>query len=350
MSKATTLHKAERRAAKAKLLYLDSLDDGIRRIRCGRGFTYKTSAGNRLTTKRDRQRIESLAIPPAWEDVVIAKQTHGHIQAIGVDPAGRKQYIYHERWQAISQMTKFDRMHLFGKLLPRIRRRVRKDLKSKKLSKLRVVAAVVRLLDKGHLRIGNRSYTETNGSHGATTLFPEHVDLDKGLVSLDFPGKSGQQQSVTLNDPLVAKVISACQDLDGQFLFQFIDQDGESRGVTSSDVNEYLQEVSGESITAKDFRTWSGSTTALAELIDIPDDCSETQRKKLTSAAVAAAAEELGNTKAVCRSSYIHPGILAAAATGELSTLIKKIRVQTIRELTTAEQNFFSLLPRLEFS
>ena len=233
------MQKVERRAAKADLVYLNSLDDGIARVRRGRGFTYRTATGKTLTSKRIRKRIESLVIPPAWNDVVIARQSNGHIQAVGTDDAFRKQYIYHDRWHAISQITKFDRMHLFGKLLPKIRRRVRKDLKSKRPSKTCVVAAVVRLLDKGHLRIGNQTYVDQNGSHGATTLFPEHVEIDDGVVSLDFPGKSGKQRSVKLSDKLVAKVIDKCEDIDGQFLFQYLDEQDEHaqfRPVTSTNI------------------------------------------------------------------------------------------------------------------
>ena len=345
-----TPEKGERRAARADLVYLNSLDDGIARVRCGRGFSYKTATGKTLTAQSVRKRIESLVIPPAWENVIIAKQSNGHIQAIGTDPAGRRQYIYHDRWHAISQITKFDRMHLFGNLLPSIRRRVRKDLKSKCLSKTCVVAAVVRLLDKGHLRIGNQTYVEKNGSHGATTLFPEHVEIDDGIVSLDYPGKSGKHRNVKLSDGLVAKVIEKCEDIDGQFLFQYLDEEEESHTITSSDVNEYLQEISSEKISAKDFRTWSGSTTALAELSQMEPDLKENQRKKLASEAVANTADELGNTKAVCRSSYIHPGILAAAKTGELPKLIEKTRVKSVRELTKAEEMFLAILPRLEFT
>ena len=344
------LQKIERRAAKADLVYLNSMGDGIVRVRCGRGFTYKTATGKTVTAQRVRKRIESLVIPPAWNDVVIAKQSNGHIQAVGTDEAGRKQYIYHDRWHAISQITKFDRMHLFGKLLPRIRRRVRKDLKSKRLCKTCVVAAVVRLLDKGHLRIGNQSYVDRNGSHGATTLFPEHVEIDDGVVSLDFPGKSGKQRSVKLSDKLVAKVIDKCEEIDGQFLFQYHDDEEEPQTISSSDVNEYLQDVSGESISAKDFRTWSGSTTALAELSEVPSGLKESQRKKHVREAVSITANELGNTKAVCRSSYIHPGILIAAETGELSGILDEMRVKSVRELTAAEELFLAILPKLEFT
>lgn len=342
--------QAERRASKAKLVYINAPYCGIRRQRCGKGFVYRSPSGKPVTNSRIRQRIVALAIPPAWKDVIICPQSNGHIQAVGVDDAGRRQYIYHARWQAISSASKFDRMLRFGQLLPKIRRRVTKDLKQKQLTRQRVLAAVVRLLDKAHLRVGNQSYASQNGSHGATTLLSRHVEIDRARVRLDFPAKSGQQREVELVDAKVAKVVRQCDELDGQFLFQYLDQEGAAHSVNSTDVNQALRELSGETITAKDFRTWWGSVTALEALESISPDDSATQRKRQVSAAIAATAQELGNTKAVCRSSYIHPGLLAAASSGELTKLLARLPTQAKRELTIEETRFLALLPKLDFT
>jgi DNA topoisomerase-1 len=297
-------------------------------------------------------RIRSLAIPPAWRDVWICRDGKGHIQAIGTDEAGRRQYIYHERWHAISSATKFDRMHLFAQLLPRIRRRLRKDLTQRKLTKSRVLAAVVRVLDKGHLRVGTRRNAEHRGVHGATTLTESHVQVDQFRVQLDFPGKGRKHRETEFYDGKTAKVIRGCQELEGQYLFCYVDEATDSvRPIHSTDVNEYLRQISDESLTAKDFRTWWGSTIALAELADEPLPASQRDRKRAVVAAIDRAAQELGNTRAVCRDSYIHPGLLAAAESGELRALIEKARRRgkDLSELTRHESLLANLLRYLDF-
>lgn len=339
--------KAKRRAAKAGLVYVNVVDKGITRHRCGKGFVYRTSGKRPVRCERLLRRIESLVIPPAWRDVFICPTATGHIQAVGVDEAGRRQYIYHERWLAISSSAKFDRMRRFGELLPKIRRKVQKDLKGRKLTRNRVLAAVIRLLDKSHLRVGNREYAESNGSHGATTLLADHVQVQRTRVRLEFPGKSGQQHEIELVDEKVAKVVRQCEEIEGQFLFQYFDSDGVAHSVSSSDVNDSLKEMSGESITAKDFRTWWGSVTALAVLETIAEDDTKSERKRKISSAIAVTSKELGNTKAVCRASYIHPGLLAAAETGEITRLCRKLPNSAKRNMTIGETRFLALLPRL---
>lgn len=346
----TKTERSERRAAKAGLVYVNSTEGGITRQRCGKGFTFKTPSGRTLRSQPTRRRIESLVIPPAWDDVYICPHADGHIQAAGTDEAGRRQYIYHERWQAISTANKFDRMHLFGKKLPRIRRRLRKDLNRRKLARPRVLAAVVRLLDRVQLRVGNRAYAENNGAHGATTLSTDHVDIDKARVRLDFPGKGGRRREIDFSDRKVAEVVRQCEEIDGQFLFQYLDEDGQSHSIDSSDVNEYLREISGEDVTAKDFRTWWGSTVALSALSSIePDDSAAACRRKIA-AAVQATADALANTKAVCRSSYVHPGLIAAAESGELPKLTAKLPTESKREMTIEETRFLAILPHLDFT
>ncbi|TWT54834.1 Eukaryotic DNA topoisomerase I, catalytic core [Rubripirellula amarantea] len=342
-----------RRARKAGLKYVNDFDDGITRRRCGRGFVYRLPSGKTLKSKTHRQRIDSLVIPPAWEDVWICPHSDGHIQAKGIDEAGRPQYIYHDAWHAISTAAKFDRMELFSELLPRIRRRVRRDLREDGLTRERVAATVIRILDKGHIRVGNSRYAKENGSRGATTLTDDHVAVDGFVVSLDFPGKSGQQQKVEFRDRKVATVIEQCQELDGQFLFMYETQCGDTAVMQSSDINQYLEEICDAKVTAKDFRTWWGSVIASSELASLEHEMPEAERKRAIVAAVKVTADELGNTPAVCRSSYIHPGVLASASSGELPTLIEAVRKTApdcVAELTQDEIMFATLLPRLSFS
>jgi DNA topoisomerase-1 len=316
--------KGIRVTRKAGLHYINDLDNGWSRRRCGRGFTYHSSGGKRLTGERTLKRIESLVIPPAWDEVRICPSPTGHIQAIGRDAKGRRQYLYHDSWTTISAATKFDRLARIGKVLPKIRRRVRRDLATRELSKERVVAAVVRLIDKAHIRVGNPAYAADNGSHGATTLTAEQVDVDRFSISLDFPGKSGRQTEVSINDEKVASVIQKCEEIDGQFLFCYRDDTDNYRSVRSSDVNGYLQEVAYEVLTAKDFRTWSGSVIALKYLRAELEKSGEALPNRTIAKAIKETAEEMGHTAAVCRRSYIHPGLLAAAETGTLSALVDK--------------------------
>lgn len=341
-----------RRARKVGLRYVNEFDEGIARRRCGRGFIYLSPRGKTLREGRTRERIEALVIPPAWEEVWICPHANGHIQARGRDEAGRLQYIYHEHWQAASEAHKYDRMLLFAGLLPRLRRRVRRDLNRKQLDRQRVLAAVARVIDRAYLRVGSQAYTAANGSRGATTLDASQVEVSKFEITLDFPAKSGKQRYVDFKDKKVAKVIRQCQSLDGQYLFAYRDADGEAMSVTSSDVNQYLHDAVKADITAKDFRTWRGSSVALSELIDGPEPESEQAREREIREAVKATAQQLGNTVAVCRSSYIHPGLLASAEVGELRRLVRKSMEgnPTIDEMTIAEVQLAKTLPRLEFT
>ena len=353
-STVTALDRCKRRAAMAGLTYIEDFEDGFSRRRCGTGFTYLSLKDETIKNERTRGRIESLVIPPAWEEVWICPDGKGHIQSRGIDEAGRTQYIYHDLWQQASSMRKFDRMHRMAEVLPRIRRRVRKDLNSKSLSKNRVIAAVVRLLDKAHLRIGNLRYVQERDTRGATTLEPSHVEVEDFKISLEFPGKSGKPREVSFSDKKTAKVINACVDAETEsdFLFCYRDGDGETYPVSSANVNEYLKEVANESITAKDFRTWWGSVIALSSLADTKTDLSLTQRKQRNVSAVKETAEALGNTPAVCKSSYIHPGILAAAESGELPAMISKLdqNDSPVAEMTQDEVRFANILPQLEFT
>ncbi len=348
----STSERNQRRAKKAQLHYVNSFDEGITRRRCGKGFTYVSANGKTVRAKQTRKRIDNLVIPPAWEDVWICPKSNGHIQVRGRDEAGRIQYIYHERWQAVSAARKFDRLHLMAELLPRIRRRVRKDLGVKKLSKKRVLAAVVRLLDKAKMRIGNEQYAETSGARGATTIAPEHVEIENFSVTLDYPSKSGKHREIEFSNRKVAKVLSECEELDGQYLFCYHAKDDRLCRVDSTDVNEYLSEITSKGVSAKDFRTWWGSVQTLSALADIDPDLTARKRKSQINRAIESAASLLGNTKAVCRKSYVHPGIIAAAESGELPKLLADLSIASVenQELSQDEQQFAALLPHLEFS
>jgi DNA topoisomerase-1 len=337
-----------RKARRAGLHYVRNLDEGWRRRRCGRGFTYLSSSGKRLTGKRTLQRIARLAIPPAWEDVRICPSPTGHLQAIGRDAKGRQQYLYHADWHAISAATKFDRLERIGALLPKIRRRVRRDLGRKGLQKERIVAAVVRLIDKAHLRVGSPIYAQDNGSYGATTLTAEQVQIEDITISLDFPGKSGKQTEVLLSDAKVASVIQQCEEIRGQFLFCYRDDAGDYRPVSSSDVNAYLLAVANEPLSAKDFRTWWACVMALKHLQVQLDKADGKATRRAITRAIEQTAEAMGHTKAVCQQSYIHPGLLAAAEKGNLQTLLREYDVSECSppaELTRDEAQFLAILP-----
>lgn len=344
------VERRRQRAQSVGLTYIEDHQEGIFRRRCGRGFTYLSRSKKTVKCESTRARIESLVIPPAWVDVWICPDEDGHIQALGTDEAGRTQYIYHPRWQQISSVQKFDRMEVMAEVLPRIRRRVRADLGVDALPKKRVVAAVVRLLDKAHLRVGNARYAQQRDTRGATTLQASHVEVEGFTINLEFPGKSGKLRELTFSDRKTAQVIDACADADGDFLFCYQDDNGDLHRVTSIVVNDYLKDVSGQLITAKDFRTWWGSVVALCALGEIANEPSDGGRKKAIAAAVAETSQALGNTPAVCRSSYIHPGILSAAQDGTLPTLIAESELQqdSISEMTIDETRLITLLPFLE--
>lgn len=333
-----------------ELVYVNDFDHGICRRRCGRGFTYVSEQGKTITSARSRKRIKGLAIPPAWTDVRICSDPRGHIQAVGRDAAHRRQYIYHPDWDYIRSETKYDRMQLMAEKLPRIRSRVCRDLDGKQLNRERVIAAVIRLIDKTRIRVGSVEYARTNGSHGATTLTASHVECNGFTVALRFPGKSGQRYETEFNDQRLAKVVHRCEEIDGQFLFCYRDEDGTERPVDSTAVNEYLREAAGDPVTAKDFRTWWGTVFALKALSGRATcELSAHERRKAVSEAVTEVAELLGNTPAICRESYIHPGLLQAFADGMLSGLLKRAQRRATRRsgLTADESRLVALLPLL---
>jgi DNA topoisomerase-1 len=304
-------------AREAGLSYASDADPGIGRIKVGRGFAYRNAEGRGVRDRATLERIRSLVIPPAWTKVWIAPKANAHLQATGRDARGRKQYRYHPRWTAVRDETKYSRLPAFARVLPGIRRRVAADLRRTPLSRERVLATVVALLERTLIRVGNDEYARTNGSFGLTTLLDRHVDVRGGRVRFRFRAKSGVMQQIDLNDALLARSVQRCQDLPGQTLFQYLDAAGARRTISSTDVNDYLRDVAGQEFTAKDFRTWAGTVLAASALCTDSELASTTARKRFVSEAVGRVAERLGNTKAVCRRCYIHPAVIEAFVEGE---------------------------------
>jgi DNA topoisomerase-1 len=328
------------------LRYVSGPGAGLRRRRAGTGFLYLDASGRRVTDAEQLRRIRSLAIPPAWRDVWICPFAHGHLQAVGRDARGRKQYRYHPRWRAARDETKYARMIAFARALPRIRERVAQDMARPGLPREKVLATCVRLLETTFMRVGNAAYARTNGSFGLTTLLSRHVDVSGSTLAFEFRGKGGKTVSVGLSDRRVARVVRRCQDLPGQELFQYIDGDGTRQSIDSADVNTYLKAIGGEDFTAKDFRTWAGTVLAARALRDLPPAASKTATRRNVVTAVTAVARELGNTPAICRKSYVHPAVVDAYAEGSVIPAARKGRVETASGLSAEERTVLALLRR----
>lgn len=301
------------------LSYASDHDPGItRKPARGHGFNYASPDGRPITDEATLDRIRALAIPPAWTDVWICPKANGHIQAVGRDQKGRKQYRYHARWRAARDENKYDRLIAFGRALPRLRRRVDEDLARRGLPRDKVLAAVIRVMERTLIRVGNEEYARQNKSFGLTTLRDRHVKVAGGKAVFEFRGKSGKTHLTGLNDRRLARIVKACQDIPGQRLFQYIDEDGQRRPIESADVNAYIRETLGEDFSAKDFRTWAGTVMAAQALMQAPPCENATHTKRAINTCVKAVAGLLGNTAAVARSAYIHPAVLEAYGQGGL--------------------------------
>ncbi|MDQ3035586.1 MAG: DNA topoisomerase IB, partial [Myxococcota bacterium] len=323
---ARLLHDNEESARSAGLSYVNDHDAGIARARGrGKAFRYLDPAGSAVRDDATLARIDALRIPPAWTDVWICRDPRGHIQATGRDARGRKQYRYHERWRDVRDATKFEKILDFAKVLPELRARVSKDLGRHALSRARVLATAVRLLDTTLIRVGNEEYTRENHSYGLTTLRRHHVKIAGNEVAFHFRGKSGKDRRVSLRDPRVARVVRRCQELPGQELFKYVGEGGELHPIASEDVNAYLREITGDDFTAKDFRTWAATVLAGLALREIcsGESAPRSVDKQLVSA-VKAVSQVLGNTPAVCRKSYVHPLVLEAHKEGALLDTLER--------------------------
>ena len=337
-------------AQQAALRYATEGSPGIVRRKAGAGFSYVDAQGQAVRDGKVLARIRALVIPPAWTDVWINPAEDGHIQATGRDVRGRKQYRYHPRWTEVRDEVKYGRMMKFGKVLPTIRRRAAADMKKAPLSRARVLATVVRLLEKTLIRVGNEEYAKTNGSYGLTTMQDRHVKVSGATLTFQFKAKSGVIQNIVATDAALARSVKKCQDLPGQTLFQYLDGAGQRQVIDSGDVNAYLREITGEEFTAKDFRTWTGTVLAAITLSEAEKVDSDAGRKKAIVNAIDHVAKQLGNTRAVCRRCYIHPAVVDSYLDGAtiemLSEKAEGMMGEAGAKLTPGETAVLALLRR----
>ena len=325
------------------LHYVDDSQPGIRRKKVRGKFWYYDTKGKRIIKVEDIKRLEALAVPPAYTDVWICADPKGHLQATGRDARGRKQYRYHPRWREIRDTDKYAQLQAFGKALPKLRKQLEEQIATPGFTRDKVLATVLMLLDTTLIRVGNTQYVKENKSYGLTTLRTRHVDIKGSEIQFQFRGKSGIEHQVSVKDRRLAKVLKGCQELPGQNLFQYLDEEGKRHSVSSTDVNTYLHSLTGAEFTAKDYRTWAGTAMALAGLRELEWQPASVAKGHVV-AMVKEVAKQLGNTPAVCRKCYIHPAVLEHFSLGELSKLPKP-RVR--KGLKTEEVALMMFLERL---
>ncbi len=331
-------------ALDAGLRYVSDTMPGIRRKRAGKGFSYVGPDGKVIRDAATLARIRSLAVPPAYTDVWICPRSNGHIQATGRDARGRKQYRYHPRWREVRDETKFGRMLAFSEVLPDIRKRVDEDLAQSGHSREKVLATVVRLLECTGIRVGNDEYAKANRSFGLTTLRDKHVEVSGSTMRFEFRGKSGKPHSVALSDRRLARIVLRCQSLPGEDLFQYVDDEGNRQTIGSGDVNDYLRQVSGQDVTAKDFRTWAGTISAMAALRELGPATGEREAKSAILKAIDQVAGQLNNTRAVCRKYYVHPAVFETYAAGTMLQALGNGKRATAAGLSEEERALVHLL------
>lgn len=342
---------AQSEAREAGLRYTVDTQKGIHRRIRGMAVTYVDAEGKAVRDAETLARIKALAIPPAWRDVWICKQENGHLQATGRDARGRKQYRYHVLWRQQRDDNKFQRMAAFARALPRLRRRVTRDLRRRGMPREKVLATVVRLLEATLIRVGNDEYAKQNGSYGLTTMRGKHVKVKGSRIGFAFRGKSGKRHEISVTDARLARIVRKCQDMPGQELFVYEDEKGgdEPRHVTSQDVNAYLREVTGADFTAKDFRTWAGTVLAAMALREFEEVSSQTQAKRNVVMAIEAVAQMLGNTPAVCRKCYIHPEIVNSYLEGAtIATIEQRVSAKIDRALSQLKPEEAAVLVLLQ--
>jgi DNA topoisomerase-1 len=311
------------------LVYVTDSMPGIYRKGKPGKFYYEDKNGNKITDEAQLDRVKALVLPPAWTSVWIALKKNAYLQATGLDAAGRKQYRYHPKWTSRRSDHKYFRLLEFGKALPAARKRIAKDLKRKEYDEQKVLAICVQVMQKTLIRVGNESYAQLYGSYGLSTLRTKHAKVDGNTLKLKFVGKKGVKQEVALNDKSLAKMVKSCMEIPGQDLFQYYTEGKEHRGVDSGKINNYIREITGSDFTAKDFRTWGGTLEALRQLAICSGNMEEEHpKKKIIVQVLDCVASKLGNTRAVCKSSYVYPLLLEAFENDELATYLKKIHVQ----------------------
>jgi len=320
-------------AAEAGLRYVSDEQPGYARKRRGKTFTYFDTEGKEIRDETRILRLNRLAIPPAYTDVWICPSSNGHLQATGRDDRGRKQYRYHDRWREVRDENKYEKMVVFAKALPKIRRRIQRDLKRRGLPQEKVLATVVQLLERTFIRVGNEEYARDNNSFGLTTLRNRHVKVRGARLRFRFRGKSGKEHDIPIEDRRVARIIKQLQELPGQEVFQYLDEKDERHLLTSDDVNQYLAAIAGDAFTAKDFRTWAGTVLAAMALKEFEPFASKSEAKKNLKIAISAVAKILGNTPTICRKCYVHPAVLETYLDG---TLVAGLKSQTEQALAHA--------------
>ena len=336
-------------ARAAGLRYVTDVSPGIGRL--GRKqFRYRDSRGRIIRDSSTLRRIRTLAVPPAWKEVWICPVPNGHLQATGRDARGRKQHRYHKRWREVRDETKYNKMIPFAKALPGIRARTRRDLARPGLLREKVLATIVRLLEASLIRVGNDEYARQNNSFGLTTMQDRHVDVAGAKIRFQFRGKSGKTHSIAVQNRRLAKIVKKCQDIPGQELFQYYDEHGNRKDVTSGDVNDYLREICGHNFTAKDFRTWAGTVLASTALQEFTEGNSQAQAKKNFGRAIEWVAKRLGNTPAICRKCYVHPAIFDSYMDGSMLRGLKRPANQSMaaspKKLRPEETAVLALLQR----
>jgi DNA topoisomerase-1 len=321
------------------LRHSSDTEPGITRKRIGRAWGYFDSKGKRITDRDEIDRLNAVGLPPAYTDAWFCADAKGHLQATGIDARGRKQYRYHPDFRAKRDSAKFDGLIEFGKALPKLRRRVDKDVRRRKLGRETVLAAVVRMLDDNHVRVGNEEYARENKSFGLTTLRNRHLRQRRGKLQMRFTGKHGIVHEVTITDSSLKRVVKHCQELPGQMLFQYINGDGEPKPVTSGDVNDYIREITGSDFTAKHFRTWGASVIAFDQMLRKKEDARITVKT-----VIEPVAEALGNTPAISRKSYVHPALLDAVKDDPRDPLDGFDRPRARKRLSSAEVGLLNYL------
>ncbi len=308
----------------ADLIYVSNLDSGILRIKKGNTFEYFYK-DKKLTSQKHLQRIQTLVIPPAWENVWICKDANGHIQCTGIDARGRNQYRYHPLWQKSRNESKFSRLTAFGKAIVKLRKQIASDLNKKKLSEEKVIATVLALMDATHIRVGSSQYEKNNKSYGLTTLKDKHVEISGDSLRFAFVGKKGIKHTISLQNKRLARIVKQCRDIPGKELFQYYDDQGNRHPIDSGKVNAYIREHTGDSFSTKDLRTWSGSVYALQGFLECESAENQTQRKKKMVEVLDMVSQHLGNTRTVCKNYYVHPMILQLYETGEFEKHTKRL-------------------------
>ena len=314
----------DKAAEMANLEYVSEEQLCVERRKKNGSFKYYKN-GKPLTNKQVLERIKSLVIPPAWEQVKICPIPHGHLQVVGMDVKQRKQYMYHPTWTQFRNQTKFYKMAAFGKMLPKIRKQVDEDLDLRGMPQRKVIALVIRLMEETHIRIGNDCYAKKNKSYGLSTLRSRHVQVSRGKMKFSFIGKKGKEHSISVRNKKLIKLVNRCEEIPGWEVFKYIDEDGEKKAIDSGMVNRDIQEITGELFSAKDFRTWGGTKIFFEKLMEMEYPETEKEKKSNIIAAYDAAAEALGNTRSVCRSSYVHPKVVDLYETGEILSYFEKV-------------------------